>query len=113
MINLVNGKIRPNTDNENKALFGWFEVLDQNAGVFYNNIKIKIKPKDETGKLRITLDFPSKTVIMQDRVEKKIFYVKPINKEAYLAFEQAALRCILENAGNKNVKVVETNRELE
>jgi len=99
---LTNAKIRPNTDETNKSLLGWGECLDSESGMFYNNIKIKLKPKDENGSLRITLDFPSKTAIMQDRVEKKIFYVKPINSEAYKHFEDVFISCIKSSIGGKN-----------
>lgn len=99
---LENARIRPNDDTTNKALLGWGEVLDSENGIFYNNIKIKLKPKDESGALRITLDFPAKVVVMQDRVEKKIFYVKPINAKAYKIFEDAFIKCIKDSIGGKN-----------
>ena len=99
---LANAKIRPNTDETNKSLLGWGEVCDTQNGIFYNNIKIKLKPKDESGALRITLDFPAKVVVMQDRVEKKIFYVKPVNAKAYKLFEDVFIKCIKDSIGGKN-----------
>ena len=99
-INLINVKIRPNTDETNRGLFGWGECLDSNSGIFYNNIKVKLKRGTESG-VRITLDFPAKTVILQDNVEKKIFYVKPINATAYKAFEQAFITAIRLELGRK------------
>jgi len=102
-INLINVRIRPNTDDTNKDLVGWMECLDSNSGIFYNNIKIKLKKKEEGG-IKVTLDFPAKNVIMSDKTEKKIFYVKPINATAYRAFELVAISAIKQELGRKNEK---------
>jgi hypothetical protein len=91
----VNTRIRANTDETNPTLVGWGECLDKDSGVFYNNIKVRIK-KGENGRFKLLLDFPSKIAIMQDKTEKKIFYVKPVTSAAYKAFESAFVHCIVE-----------------
>ena len=98
---LVNGKLRVNSDETNPNLAGWFECLDEENGIYYNNIKVKLKKLDDGG-IKITLDFPSKIVIMKDGVEKKIFFVKPITTECYKSFERIAVHCIRETLQRRN-----------
>ena len=93
IMNLINCKIRPNVDETSKALFGWGEVLDNDSGMHYNNIKLKIKRLDDGG-VKVVLDFPSKTAVMQNGMEKKIFFVKPIRADTYREFERVFIHAI-------------------
>lgn len=104
MLNLTNCKIRYNLDTSNRDLLGWAECLDAENGVFYNNIKIKLKKKEDGLGMRVTLDFPAKVVKMQDGVEKKIFFVKPINATSYKVFERVVVLTIKDDLRRKNEK---------
>ena len=101
-MNLINCRIRPNLDETNTELYGWAEYLDADSGIFYNNVKVKIKKKPEGG-VKLTLDFPSKSVNIGG-VEKKIFYVKPVRAEAYRAFEQVTITAVRKHMEAKNEK---------
>jgi hypothetical protein len=99
---IENVRIRPNIDETNRELFGWGECLLPEQGLFINNIKIRLKKREGTEGIRVTLDFPSKLVTLSDKSQKKIFYVKPVNATAYRAFEQAFITAIRVELGRKH-----------
>ena len=82
MVIVENIRIRANTDGSTGDLIGWAEFvlnIDNIYKVYINNVKVKFREDKSSWRL----EYPSKAVDGKDGVERKVFYVKPINKETY------------------------------
>ncbi len=83
MLSVENLRVRLNKDGSITDMVGWAEfcLIDEVHKFYLNNIRVKAKVVD--GSYTVRLEFPSKTITAQDGTDKKVFYVKPVNKEAY------------------------------
>lgn len=83
MLKCENLRVRLNKDSASPDLLGWLEcVVDDTVHRFYYN-NIRVKAKEVDGKFTVRLEFPSKTITASDGTDKKVYFVKPVNKPAY------------------------------
>lgn len=98
MLKVENLRVRLNKESTTADLLGWCEccIVDEIHKFYFNNIRVKAKIVD--GIYTVRLEFPSKTIIAQDGTDKKVFYLKPVNKEAYDLVCGAVIRNLKEMA---------------
>ena len=105
MLTVENLRVRLNKDGSITDMVGWAEfcLVDDIHKFYLNNVRVKAKIVD--GVYTVRLEFPSKTITAQDGTDKKVFYVKPVNKEAYDLVCGAVIRHLKElaNAPSQNL----------
>lgn len=89
MFEVVNFKLRLNTDETNENLIGWCECVlkSDNHEIYINNVKVRKKKLDD-GKWTAVFEYPHK-VITKSGIESKKYYMKPINKDTYELLQRA------------------------
>lgn len=97
MLIVENIRIRPNINGSVNDLIGWSEFVISNGEekLYINNVKIKLVE----GESVIRLEFPSKPITDSSGVERKVFFVKPINSITYEIILKAHINWLKTNKG--------------
>lgn len=95
MLTIENIRVRKNIEASTNNLIGWAEMvlnIDGKYPLYLNNVKVKIKDGD--GVLITREEYPYKVIIGKDGLEKKVFFVKPVNNALYELINKAVAECI-------------------